>query len=284
MSTDVLIAGAGPNGLMLACELALAGVRPTVLERLTAPTGEQRANGLVGQVVRMLDRRGLYERLSGDPNPPRPAPHFMFGAFPLPLADLPDNPVYLLMVPQRRIEQLLAERALELGVEIRHGHEVIGLIPDADGVTVEVSGPDGQYLLPSRYLVGADGGRSLVRKLAGIGFPGVTADRTVSRSAHVSVPAELVDPVTGGLVVPGYGTVPPLLHHRTERGLVAFAAFPGRPPLISTMELREPGDDGPDPDRPMTIDELRGSLRRVLGADVPLGPPEGDGPHLLRRL
>ena len=63
---DVVIVGAGPNGLMLACELALAGVRPLVLERLTGPTDEQRANGLVGQVIRMLDRRGLYERLSGD--------------------------------------------------------------------------------------------------------------------------------------------------------------------------------------------------------------------------
>ncbi|WP_267881480.1 FAD-dependent monooxygenase [Streptomyces sp. NRRL S-1448] len=70
---DVVIAGAGPNGLMLACELALAGVRPLVLERLAEPTSEQRANGLVGQVVRMLDRRGLYERLTapGAPATPR---------------------------------------------------------------------------------------------------------------------------------------------------------------------------------------------------------------------
>ena len=74
MIADVVIAGAGPNGLMLACELSLAGVRPLVLERLPERTQEQRANGLVGQVVRMLDRRGLYERLTGNPDPPRPRP------------------------------------------------------------------------------------------------------------------------------------------------------------------------------------------------------------------
>ena len=122
-SQDVVIVGAGPNGLMLACELALAGVQSVVLERLTGPSDEQRANGMVGQVVRMLDRRGLYERLSGGASSPQPAPHYMFAAFPLQLSVLPDNPVYTLMVPQRRIEQVLAERAVELGVEIRRGHE-----------------------------------------------------------------------------------------------------------------------------------------------------------------
>jgi 2-polyprenyl-6-methoxyphenol hydroxylase-like FAD-dependent oxidoreductase len=285
MPSDVVIAGAGPNGLMLACELALAGVRPLVLERLTGPTDEQRANGLVGQVVRMLDRRGLHERLSGSPAPPQPAPHFMFGAFPLALAALPDNPIYLLMVPQRRIEQMLMERAVELGVEIRRGHEVTGLAQDADAVTVDVTGPDGPYRIATRFLVGADGGRSVVRKLTGIDFPGVTTDRTISRTAHVSVPAELIDPASGGLAVPGYGIVPPFMHHRTERGLLSFAPFPNGPKLMNTTELREPGDDGQDDSgQPLTIAELRDSVRRVLGADVPLGPPEGPGPHLLRRL
>lgn len=283
MSDDVVIAGAGPNGLMLACELALAGVRPLVLERLTGPTDEQRANGLVGQVVRMLDRRGLYERLSGSPAPPRPAPSYMFGAFPLDLSVLPDNPVYLLMVPQRRLEQMLAERAAELGVEIRRGHEVTGLVRQPDAVRVEVTGPAGPYRIETRFLVGADGGRSVVRKLAGIGFPGVTADRTVARSAHVSVPADLIDPASGGLAVPGYGIVPPFLHHRTERGLLAWAPFPSGPPALNTLEPRPPGD-GPDHPEPLTIAELRESVRRVLGVDVSLGPPEGAGPHMLRRL
>ncbi|GIH15617.1 FAD-dependent monooxygenase [Rugosimonospora africana] len=281
---DVVIAGAGPNGLMLACELALAGVRPLVLERLTGPTDEQRANGLVGQIVRMLDRRGLYQRLTGGQEPPRPAPGYTFGAFPLDLSSLPDNPVYLLTVPQRRIEQMLAERAGELGVEIRRGHEVTGLAQDADTVAIEISGPDGRYPIETRYLVGADGGRSTVRGLAGIGFPGVTTDRGISRMAHVSVPAELIDPATGGLVVPGYGVIPPFLHHRTETGMIAFAPFPGRPTAISTAEVRAPGTEDEANRGPMSFAELRDSIRRVLGVDVAVEPPQGPGPHLLRRL
>ena len=69
---DVVIAGGGPNGLMLACELSLAGIRPIVLERLLEPSEEPKANGLLGQVVRMIDHRGLYTRLSGSPWPPQP--------------------------------------------------------------------------------------------------------------------------------------------------------------------------------------------------------------------
>ncbi|MEB3964292.1 FAD-dependent monooxygenase [Streptomyces kunmingensis] len=86
---------------MLACELALAGVRPVVLERLAGPKTEPRANGLVGQVVRMLDRRGLYSRISGSSEPPRPATRYMFGAFTLDLTGLDDNPVSLLPAPSQ---------------------------------------------------------------------------------------------------------------------------------------------------------------------------------------
>jgi 2-polyprenyl-6-methoxyphenol hydroxylase-like FAD-dependent oxidoreductase len=271
---DVVIAGAGPNGLMLACELALAGIRPLVLERLTEPTTEQRANGLVGQVVRMLDRRGLYERLAGAPGPPQPTPRFVFGAFPLPLHDLPDNPLYGLMVPQRRIERMLTERATELGVEIRRGHEVLGLAQDEKSVTIEIAGREP---IEASYLVGADGGRSRVRRFAGIDFPGVTTDDTVSRAAHVSVPADLVD-ADGALLVPGFGVLPPFQHTRTERGLIVWAPFPGgQAPLLSVAERDRP-DDGE-----MTLGELRAAAARVLGADLPIAPPTGAGPHLMRR-
>ena len=132
---DVVIVGAGPNGLMLACELALGGVRSVVLDRLTAPSTEPRSNGLVGQVVRMVDRRGLYERLAGRPGPPRPNnAYFMFAAFPLNLGLLDDSPVYNLAVPELRTVQVLEARARELGVEIRRGHEFAGhVLRNLDG-------------------------------------------------------------------------------------------------------------------------------------------------------
>ncbi|TNH28057.1 FAD-dependent oxidoreductase [Micromonospora orduensis] len=273
---DVLIVGAGPNGLMLACELALAGVHPVVLERHAAPTGEPRANGLVGQVVRLLDRRGLHARLTGESTPPAPQPAFTFGAFPLDLTVLAENPHYVLGVPQAQLEATLAARAVELGVDLRRGHEVVDLRQRPDAVEVRLA--DGTRLT-SRFLVGADGGRSVVRRLAGIDFPGVTNDLSISRTATVTVPASSVDPETGGLRAPGYGVVPPFQHTRTPRGLIAWAPFPGRPAILSTTEW----PDAPTSDEtPMNLAELRASVARVLGADIPLGPP--DGPGLLRRL
>ncbi|MFJ5835918.1 FAD-dependent monooxygenase [Streptomyces shenzhenensis] len=271
---DVVVAGAGPNGLMLACELALAGARPLVLERLTEPTTEQRANGLVGQVVRMLDRRGLYERLTAPGATPEPAPSFVFGAFPIDLDDLPGNPLYTLMVPQRRIQHMLAERAAELGVEVRHGHEVTGLAQGEKSVTVELRGREP---VEAAFLVGADGGHSTVRRLAGIEFPGVTADDSVSRAGQVSVPPDMVG-ADGGLAVPGFGVVPPFQHLRTERGLIIWGPFPGSAPLISTVEWDQPAEGE------ASLDELRASVSRVLGVQVRLDPPTGPGPHLMRRL
>ncbi|MFD5389077.1 FAD-dependent monooxygenase [Streptomyces sp. NPDC127074] len=277
---EVVIAGAGPNGLMLACELALAGVRPVVLERLTEPTDTQRANGLVGQVIRMLDRRGLYERLAppgtgtGTGTTPIPAPRFTFGAFPLDLSGLPDNPLYTLLVPQLRIERMLTERAAELGVDIRRGHEVIGLTQGEKSVTVELRE---RAPIEAEFLVGADGGRSTIRKLTGIDFPGVTSDDSVSRTGHVSVPAHLIGP-DGSLTVRGFGAVPPFQHLRTEQGLIAWAPSPDGDPKLTTVEWAQP------PEGEASLDELRASARRVLGTDVPLDPPTGPGPHLMRRL
>ena len=280
MHTDVVISGGGPNGLMLACELALAGIRPIVLERLTEPGREPKANGLLGQVVRLVDQRGLFEELSGTDGPPRPnRAYFMFGALPLDLGVLADSPMYALPAPQHHIVQVLDARARELGVEIRRGHEVTGLSQDDESVTVAVAGPEGAYELRARYLVGADGAHSVTRKLSGIGFPGVTYDRATVRSAHATVPAEWVDAASGALDIPGHGKVLPFLPHRTEHGGFSYAPLPGHPPLISTTEwTRHESSES------MSLDEMRASVRRVLGVDLPLGPPPGEGPHVLRRL
>jgi 2-polyprenyl-6-methoxyphenol hydroxylase-like FAD-dependent oxidoreductase len=90
---DVVISGAGPNGLMVACELALAGVHPVVLERLLAPSDEPKANGMVGQVVRMLDMRGLYQSFTGSDEPPKPMYEWIFSGMRVPLFGMRENPM-----------------------------------------------------------------------------------------------------------------------------------------------------------------------------------------------
>jgi 2-polyprenyl-6-methoxyphenol hydroxylase-like FAD-dependent oxidoreductase len=204
----------------------------------------------------------------------------MFAAMPLHLGCLDgDSPVYNLAVPEVKTVQVLEERARELGADIRRGHELTGLTQDDDGVTLTVRGPDGSYELRAGYGVGADSAHSPVRKAAGIGFPGVTYDRTTSRAANVTVPTEWLDPTSGALMVPGHGPVLPFLPIRTAHGGFSYAPLPGRPPLVATTEW-----DEPESTEPMSLDEMRASVARVLGVDVPLGPPPGDGPHVLRRI
>ncbi|WP_067536339.1 FAD-dependent monooxygenase [Nocardia crassostreae] len=280
MTFDVIIAGAGPVGLMLAGELRLAGVGALVLERLPEPSGEAKANGLVGQVVPMMDRRSLYERLGGPPGAPQPnSAYFMFASLPLDLSLLDHSPIYALAAPQSRQVEVLRDRALELGAEIRWSTELLGFEQDENGVTVEVSDADGVHRLRAAYLVSAGGAHSVIRKMSGIDFPGMHYDRTLTRIANANLPSEWIDPATGTLHVPGYGDIRPFLPFRTERGGFAYAPFPGRPPLLSTVEW-----DEAEPADPMGLDEMAASIARVLGVPLPLEPPTGDGPYALWRM
>lgn len=280
MSVDVVIVGAGPNGLMLACELGLAGVRAVVLEQLDEPSTQPKANGLLGQVVRVMDHRGLHERLTGSTEPPSPnSAYFMFGGLGLDLSLLEGSPVYALPATQQRIVQVLEERALELGAQIRRGHKLVDMSQDEDGVTLQIANAEGLHKLRTCFAVGADGAHSATRKLAEIEFAGVHHDRMTVRSAHVTLPPGWVDHDTGAINVPGYGPVPPFLPHRTEQGGFSYAPLPGQPPLLTTTEWDQPELVGS-----MTLTELSDSIQRVLGVEVPLQDPDGPGPHVLRRM
>jgi 2-polyprenyl-6-methoxyphenol hydroxylase-like FAD-dependent oxidoreductase len=225
MTTDVVIAGGGPNGLLMACELALAGVRPVVLERLPERATAPKANGLVGRVVQALDYRGLYERFSGSSTPPVPVPGFQFAGLPLELSALDNNALHALPIPQRRMEELLEQRARGLGAQIRRGHELIAVRQAADLVTVDVRGPHGRYELAAKFLVGADGGHSIVRKHCGIDFPGITDRGFVGRSGQVTIHPPVAVPGTGELLVPGAGRFRPATFTRTENGMFAYGMF-----------------------------------------------------------
>ncbi|MDT5289747.1 MAG: rifampicin monooxygenase [Mycobacterium sp.] len=177
MDTDVIVAGGGPTGLMLASELRLHGVHVLVLEKDAEPTRIVRSLGMHARSVEIMDQRGLLERFLalGQQHP--------VGGFFAGIAksspELDTAHPYTLGIPQTITDRLLAEHATEVGVEVRRGRELIGLSQDDHGVTVELAETgslgkprSGATRLRSRYLVGSDGGRSTVRKLLGVDFPG----------------------------------------------------------------------------------------------------------------
>lgn len=290
IDTDVVIAGGGPTGQMLASELALGGVTATVLDALDGPTPEPRANGLSGLAVRLLDHRGFYETITGCSDGPEPPPWATFAGFELDLSAAPLSQQYLLMVPQRRLTEILADRATAGGADLRWGHFVRGFRQYPDHVVVEVDSPSGPYQIRAEYLVAADGGRSTIRKLAGIGFPGMSSnDAVLSLGRGLTPPPEWFDAATGELNVPGYGRVPSTRFLRSGTGMFLCGRLPWGI-LVGTLELAAaPDDTRIGPDHPgfgaeMTTAELEESIVRVLGAHVPLQPAQPDGEVVVRRF
>jgi rifampicin monooxygenase len=244
---DVVIAGCGPTGLVLACELRLHGVRVVVLDRDAEPTRVVRSLGLHARSIEILDQRGLLERFLAN-GTEHPLTGF-FAAIPAPTppTNLDTAHGYVLGIPQPVTDRLLTERATELGVDIRRGRAVVGLAQDDDGVTVELA--DGATLR-SRYLVGCDGGRSTVRTLLGIGFPGEPSRvDTLIAEVELTASPETIAEVTAGV-------------RATQRRFGAMPLADGGYRVIV------PADDVvEDRATPPTLDELTARLRAVGGTD-----------------
>ncbi|OWA00138.1 monooxygenase [Streptomyces sp. CS113] len=184
---DVIIAGCGPTGAMLAAELRLHDVRVLVLEKETEPASFVRIVALHMRSIELMAMRGLLNRLL-EHGRRRPVGG-LFAAIPAPAPkDLDSAYAWLLGIPQPVLVRLLEEHAVALGARVRHGGAVAGFEQDDDGVTVELA--DGERLR-TRYLVGCDGARSTVRKLLGVGFPGEPSrNETLMGEMEVGVPPE----------------------------------------------------------------------------------------------
>lgn len=249
---DVIVAGGGPTGMMLAGELRLHGVRVLVLEKEAEPTRVVRALGLHVRSIEIMDQRGLLERFlaQGRRHPvggffagiEKPAPVRLDTAHP-----------YVLGIPQPTVDRLLAERAAELGAQIRRGGALAGLDQDDDGVSAELA--DGTRLR-ARYLVGCDGGRSTVRRLLGVGFPGEPSRvDTLLGEMEVTVPPEELAAVVADV-------------RRTEKRF-------GVGPLGNGLHRVVVPAAGVAEDRAIapTLEEFRRQLRAVTGTDFGVHSP-----------
>lgn len=243
---DVIISGGGPTGMMLASELRLHDVDVLVLEKDAEPGTAVRSLGLHPRSIEIMDQRGLLERFlaHGQQYPGVGG----FAAIDKPrTANLDTAHAYVLGIPQPVTDRLLAERAGELGAQIRRGCEVTGVEQDRDGVNVGLG--DGTQLR-SRWLVGCDGGRSLVRRLLGIGFPGEPAKTEwLLGEVEVTTPPDELAEVAGEVrkTHKGFGIGP------TANGLYRAVV-----PAAAVAEDRSV---------PPTLEEFRTQLRAYAGTD-----------------
>jgi rifampicin monooxygenase len=264
---DVIVAGGGPTGMMLASELRLHGVHVLVLEKDAEPASYVRALGLHVRSIEVMDQRGLLERFLAHGHK-YPLGGF-FAGLSKPSPDRLDTAHgYVLGIRQPVTDRLLAERATELGAEIRRGCALAGLSQDEHGVTAELA--DGTRLR-SRYLVGCDGGRSTVRKLLGVGFPGEPSRvETLLGEMEVAVPPETLAAVVAEV-------------RKTQK---RFGAAPIGEGLYRVLVPAE----GVAEDRmvPPTLEEFKQQLRVFAGTDFGVHSPRwlsrfGDATRLAER-
>ena len=251
LSADVIVVGAGPTGLMLACELALAGVRCRVLERRAEEPNITRAFAVHARTLELLDARGLAgEVLLQGVKVPQVAP--VPGAV-LNLAELPTPYPMILIVPQSGTEKVLRARAERLGVPIVRGAEVVGLRQDDSGVELEIGGPSPRTER-ARYVVGCDGAHSAVRRLVGVDFVGKQYETHI-----LLADMRLDDPPPDGL----YAAT------NTQGAVVAVPFGDGWYRTIAWDRLREQVPL----DVPVTRAEMADAFTRIAGTDLGMGEP-----------
>ncbi|OBK09985.1 FAD-dependent monooxygenase [Mycobacterium asiaticum] len=241
---DVVIVGCGPTGMMLAGELRLAGVEVVVLERRESQhLAGARGGGIHSRTIELLDQRGIADRFLAEGTKMDAA---TFGSTRLDLSGLPTRHPYTLALFQNHIERLLLEWVDEVGVAIRRGTDVVGIAPGDEGVEVRLASGES---LRARYVVGADGGRSIVRREAGIEFVGPDATRS-SLIAEVEVTEEL----------PQAGVV-------DERGVHGLHRMTDDTVRVVVTEAQL------GPATEPTLDELRHGLIEVFGTDFGVHSP-----------
>ncbi|MEV0799683.1 rifampin monooxygenase [Kribbella sp. NPDC050281] len=263
---DVIIAGCGPTGAMLAAELRLHDVRVLVLEKDTEPVSFVRIVGLHIRSLELMAMRGLLDRLL-DHGRRRPAGGF-FAAIAKPAPEGLDSAhASLLGIPQPVVVRLLEEHAIALGAQVRRGGAVAGFEQDDEGVTVELA--DGGRLR-SRYLVGCDGARSTVRKLLGVGFPGEPSRTwTLMGELEVGVPPEEIAAKVTEV-------------RETDQRFVLGPAGAGVYRVV--VPVSGPSDDRGEP----TLEDFRQQLRAIAGTDFGVHSPRwlsrfGDATRLAER-